>query len=200
MGISIDVDSLVTPTDRHTFGPPNYQDYQYAELRKLREAFGWASAPWPEPSPVRGVTQTSCNSIRYYRLLGVARAYAQSTAFHVYNEEQPPEVTTDEARIFPHLLIRANWINYYLPVEFDQPQLYEGVWGTVSAGSTIRLHNELKLLATAIPDFRKQVETDLNDSDTTAAEAIHDAGELCELLLVATRESITLNLPLLLRG
>lgn len=200
MGISIDVDSIVTPKDRHTFGPSNYQDYQYAEVQKLRQIFGWASIPWPEPSTVRGITETSCNSVRYYRLLGVARAYARVTAFRVYNEEKPPPVTPDEARLFPHLLIRASWINYYLPVDFDHPQLFEGVWGTVSAGSVLGLQRELTQLASIIPDFRTQASADPNNRETGAAEAILDAGEVCELLLGATHESIALNLPLLLRG
>ncbi len=138
MGISIDVDSIITPKDRHAFGSPNYQDYQYADLRALCQIFGWSSAPWVEPSLIRGVTETSCNSSRYYRLLAVARAYARGTPFCVYNEEQPPVLTADESRLFPHLLIRAIWSNYYLPVEFDLPQQFEGTWGTISAGSSVQ--------------------------------------------------------------
>jgi hypothetical protein len=200
LGISIDVDSIVTPKDRHAFRPPNYQDYQYAELRALCQASGWSSVPWLEPSPVRGTTDTSCSSSRYYRLLGVARAYARGTALRVYNEEQPPAITVDEERMFPHLLIRAIWSNYYLPLDFDRPLQFEGTWGTISAGSVIRLQSELAHLAAIIPDFRRRASVATNDQETAGAEVINHAGKVCELFLAATRESIELQLPLLLRG
>jgi hypothetical protein len=199
MSISIDVDSIVTPKDRHLFGPPNYQDFQYAELQKLCDAFGWSSVPWSEPSPIRGTTDTSCNSLRYYRLLGIARAHARHTAFRVYNEEQPPLLSADEMQMYPHLLIRAIWSNYYLPVDFDQPRIFEGIWGTVSAGSAIRLQSELAHLVAIIPGIRR-ARAATNDQETAVAEAIDDAGRLCDLFLAATRESIQLHLPLLLRG
>lgn len=192
MGISIDVDSIVTPKDRHTFGPPNYQDYQYADLRALCQIFGWSSVSWVEPSPIRGSTETSCNNSRYYRLLGVARAHARANPFRVYNEEQPPELIADEVRLFPHLLIRAIWSNYYLPVDFDQPRQFEGSWGTISAGSSVRLHHEVSELATVIAKIQAQT--------TPEEAAFQDANELCQLLLSATEESMSLNLPLLLRG
>ena len=200
MSISIDVDSLVTPKARHIFGPSNYQDYQYAELRALCQAFGWSSVPWLEPSPVRGATDTSCSSIRYYRLLGVARAYARGTAFRVYNEENRLALTVDEERLFPHLLIRATWSNYYLPVDFDRPLQFEGAWGTVSAGSVIRLESELARLTAIIPDIHGRGGTAVTDQEEAGVDAINDAGTVCELLLAATRESMQLQLPLLLRG
>jgi hypothetical protein len=62
------------------------------------------------------------------------------------------------------------------------------------------LQRELTQLAAIIPDFHTQASADPNDRETGAAEAILDAGEVCELLLAATHESIALNLPLLLRG
>ncbi len=192
MSISIDVDSIITPKERHDFGPPNYQDYQYADLRALCQVFGWPSVPWIDPSPICGATATSCSSSRYYRLLAFARAYARSTTFQLYNEEQPPALTDDETRLFPHLLMRAIWSNYYLPVEFDRPQQFEGTWGTVSAGSSIRLHHELTHLRTIIPEISAQISSE--------EATIDDANKLCKLLLNATQESMTLNLPLLLRG
>jgi hypothetical protein len=192
MGISIDVDSIVTPKDRHPFGPSDYQDYQYADLRALCQVFGWSSVPWLEPSPTRGATDTSCNSTRYYRLLAVARAYARGTSLRIYNEEQPPVLIDNERQLFPHLLIRAIWSNYYLPVDFDLPRQFEGTWGIISVGSSMRLHRELSHLVPVISKLQAQ---------TTAEEAtINDANELCTLFLNATQESMTLNLPLLLRG
>jgi hypothetical protein len=198
MSIGIDVDSIVTPRERRDFGPPSYQDYQYAELRALCGAFGWPEAPWQEPSRVRGETDTSCSSMRYYRLLGAARAHARGTPFHEYNEERPPALTADEARLFPHLLVRATWSNYYLPVEFDLPRLFEGYWGTASAGSAIHLRRELTQLDAALPALRARSQA-APDAQAVAV-ALRDAGDICALLLSAAEESVALKLPLLLRG
>lgn len=113
---------------------------------------------------------------------------------------QPPAITADEERLFPHLLIRAIWSNYYLPVDFDRPLQFEGTWGTVSAGSVIRLQSELAHLAAIIPDIRRRAREATNDQGTAGAEVINDAGKVCELFLATTRESVQLQLPLLLRG
>ncbi|HMP39230.1 MAG TPA: hypothetical protein PKA05_02525 [Roseiflexaceae bacterium] len=200
MGISIDVKSIVTPKEHHIVGQSNSQDYQYADLQALCQIFGWSSVPWLEPSPVRGTTDTSCGSSRYYRLLGVARAHARSTPLRVYNEEQPPALTADEERLFPHLLIRAIWSNYYLPIDFDRPRQFEGTWGTVSVGSSIRLQHELTYLAAIISHLQAQLVTKLRTLTKEQEEVINDASELCDLFLTAAQESLELNLPLLLHG
>jgi hypothetical protein len=204
MGISIDVDSIITPKERHRYGPPNYQDYQCERVKRLCEAFGWTHAPWAEPSAVRGETNTSCNASRYYLLLWVARSHARGVAFQRFDEEQVAALTPEESLMFPHLLKRAPWTNYYLPVDFAEPKFFENEFGLISAGSSKRLHAELTVLESVIHEYCEQRGKDnLVEKQLREGQAHHtwdSVDDLCQTLLFATQESMDLNLPLLLYG
>jgi hypothetical protein len=78
--------------------------------------------------------------------------------------------------------------------------MFEGTWGLISAGSAPGLRRELAHLATILTDRLRRAIRSADDDESDEFDALTEPTELCERLLDATHESLTLRLPLLLRG
>jgi hypothetical protein len=212
MGITFDVESIITHPSRRRPGPREYYIIQQEQLKYICQVFAWNEPPWNEPSETRGVG-SSANYSRWQPLLDLA-LYLEfymaevsllssndliELAIHVeeqqnYNHPLPPIKSAH----FTHLLNQHKNTAYWLPHDFERPQfiattiLEDPGQYDFSIGASLRVKQEMEQLCQTC-DMIVAVRDPQTEVGIHTWASVQD---LCHRIHEAAQESLTLNLPL----
>jgi hypothetical protein len=217
MGITIDVESMITPFSRRRPGPKETYDIQRHYVELVCDNFGWEKIPWNEPSEQRGIS-ASANSSRYFLLLFLARVFQFSSEEALYSDDSVRNLAAqvqskafmplmsenfydDPYLRFVHFLDHDVYESIYIPIDFETPRhITTVVYGgndSISVGSSLKLGNEMEILDKLISRIigLKGEET-IVQPDSGILHKWADVHDLCLTFQQAARESKKLNLPI----
>ena len=108
MSISIDVESIITPKEKHSW--PALYAHQLFRVNKIKDIFGWENVPWEEPSNKSGLTATSSSWTTFSPLIGVSLAIINNVNVAEINIDQMLNLVIGEHEYnaFPHFCIVLN--------------------------------------------------------------------------------------------
>lgn len=213
MGTSFNVESIITHPSRRSSCPESEEEYifQQEQLTSICRLFGWSALPWNDPSEITGTS----NDAKSWHLMADLALYAElyadkintlsphdlielainveSRYKDILNTPRPPI----KGHLFTHLVYHHESTVYWLPHDFERPQLITTTMGNsrqydFSIGSSYRLMQEMKTLC----EICAGIVAVRDPLAAVGSRTWSDIQYLCDLIHEAAQESLTLNLPL----
>jgi hypothetical protein len=210
MGITLHVESIITPLARRTPGPRERFIIQEHRVNRICEIFQWSQPPWDEPSETQGI-DTSANYTRWWSVLRLAHicdvlfdridTRAADVLTGVALEIGIPTISLPQEPIrqFVHLLWHHENSAYWLPYEFETPQflttplLGDHEQYRFSIGSSYHLAREMDELCDVCDAIVATVGAErVVGVHSHTWEGIQD---LCHVVRQGAQESLSLQVP-----